>query len=172
MVKIINIGLLSGLLLTLILIFWQDYKYFKVSLVLYILCFIIIGVRGLIHIPIRDFGITFAINILLLCIQLALVWLYLIITKRKLKSFFEYIGEGDILFFVILAISFSNLNFIVFQIISLIVILTVHLAVQMYRKRKLQVPLAGYQALLLALCMVYDYFCCNLACYRDIMFNL
>ena len=98
--------------------------------------------------------LNLGINFLMLGIILLALWGYINL-KDKSISFFQGIGAGDLFFFLCLAIAFSSLNFILFLVLSQTVALLIHLLCRRFRfyGNPLQIPLAGIQALLLALIM-------------------
>lgn len=132
------------LLFLLGIIFYQDVNERKVSLIVLIT---IIAIGGIIHwnnTSKEFFLLAIIANLICIAIVGSILWLY---TKFKLKiKLDEGIGEGDLLFFIFMAVSFSIPAFLIMFSFSLIFSLILFLSL----KTKLKfntVPLAGFQAL-------------------------
>ena len=91
------------------------------------------------------------VNVAFLVLQFGLLTAYFSLKNKKLINVTaELLGWGDLLFLLSISVYLSALNFLVFYILSLVLILTGWLAWQFFSKNKSQtVPLAGLQALLL-----------------------
>ena len=145
--------------LILVLIAIQDFKLRAVSWFLFPILFVLCIIRSLNYIDIAVLLKNFSLNALFTVIQLGIVYIYFAIKKGKFfKTFKKAIGLGDILFFIIICLNFCLINYIVFQIISLLLILLSFgfLRLVNIAKRKL-IPLAGGMAIaLLALFCLQD----------------
>ncbi|WP_419698999.1 hypothetical protein [Mucilaginibacter sp. NFX135] len=145
-------------LLLLGLVWIQDLRYRAVSWIIF--PFLLGGMALLRWIS----GETFAdvwpqllSNIGLLLMILLLLTLYIWIKSRRLVNITkQYLGSGDILFFLVLACSLSVLNFYFFFVTSLFCIALVQAAWSTINKNK-QIPLAGLQALFLMLFLSCDW---------------
>jgi len=136
------------LLLLLITIFFQDFKERKVSLWIFPLTILLGGYLYYKQTFLQLYAYNLGINLSMLVLLFFIVFLY---TKFKLKqSFFSAIGLGDILFFVVYAVSFPTSTFLVLFSCSLIFALLVFLVLKNNLKHS-TVPLAGLQALFLCL---------------------
>jgi hypothetical protein len=72
---------------------------------------------------------------------------YLMIRFRsKGLRLWDYLGVGDLLFFLVVAIAFSPVNFILFNVLSFVIALVGSLTIG---GRKQTIPLAGWQAMVL-----------------------
>lgn len=134
----------SLFLILLALISYQDFKGRKVSLFLFLLA----GLFGvLIHYSTQylyAFSLSLLMNMAVLLIVILILVLY---SKLRLKmNLKEAIGLGDILFFIILSISFPTITFLVLFSSSLIFSLVLFLILKPNMINK-TVPLAGLQAL-------------------------
>lgn len=158
------------IMLSLLYIFYQDLYYCAV----YWLCFPVLAILfvlqrqdeiGLIT-CLKDAGL----NLAFAGIQLGLLWAYFAIKNRKPVHILKhYLGLGDVLFLMVIAFYLSPINYILFYIISLIFVLIITLFQQfLLKKRNLQIPLAGLQALLLCLILVFSYIYPQLKLYDDI----
>jgi len=132
--------------LLLLIIGIQDYKDREVSLWV----FIALGTMACLKIILYGFTAVYIevlFNMVILLIQMLLLYLYFNLIRKK--NIVGMIGLGDIIFFAIIALSFSLVNFILFQILSLIVALVFSVFAQF--KNKEFIPLAGIQAICLML---------------------
>lgn len=136
-----------ALLLLLFYVFYQDVKERKVTLLLFILLFVIGGFLNWKQQVFEVFTINSIINIITICMVMLILYLY---SKFKMKiELFHGFGLGDLLFFLFMAISFPTLSFLVLFSTSLIFSFIISIV---FRKRlKELVPLAGLQALFLGL---------------------
>ena len=127
-----------------IAVFVQDYKARQV----YWFLFPVLGLAGgtlfYHHSQPEVFRISVLVNIFMVSLVMFVIYLY---AKIKLKSgLFSVIGSGDLWFFLALAVSFSNLAFIILFAGSLLFSLVLHLVLTKKQKH-LTVPLAGYMSL-------------------------
>lgn len=91
------------------------------------------------------------VNLMLLLMQLGFIIGYFSLKNRRLTNICkEQIGWGDILFFAVLIFCFSPLNFILFIIFSSVLVLLIYFK----PREKVLIPLAGCQALLLAIVII------------------
>jgi len=87
----------------------------------------------------------FGMNILFIVLQLILATCWFSIKKRRFINLTkQYLGLGDILFLIPLCLLFSPVNFIIFYMISLIVILIFFMTLNVIIDDKIKtIPLAG-----------------------------
>lgn len=136
------------LIISFVIVFWQDVK----SREVYWFLFPIIGIcSGLLYffntMP-ELFLIAFFMNLFFVSILLLVIHLY---SRYKLKSSFRAsIGSGDIFLFFALSVSFSSVSFITCFILSLCFALVLHLFFNKSYNTK-TVPLAGYISLFFSL---------------------
>jgi len=111
----------------------------------------------------------FITNVCFVVFQLIVLIIYFSIKNKKLTNIIDhYIGLGDVLFFIVLCTVFSPLNFLVFYIISLLLILLTFFTYNTVSKKIIQhIPLAGAMALCLIFCFVYKYTNNNFNFYND-----
>ena len=97
-------------------------------------------------------------DFLFIGIQLLLLWLYFSMkNKRFINITHQYLGLGDILFLMAITFYLSPVNYVLFYIGSLIVVLLYTLTQQVLLKKvNPQIPLAGLQALLLCFILVFS----------------
>lgn len=108
------------------------------------------------------------VNSLFLLLQGSVVMLYLLLRYRTLKIG-NYLGAGDVLFWLACLWCFSPLNFLIFFIVSLLGALLLHLLLRrmMSGYEQVAIPLAGYQGLFLILALVLDALVPTWATYND-----
>lgn len=110
------------------------------------------------------YGIAF------LTFQLAILWIWFSIKNKALINLTSnYLGWGDILFLVAIAFYLSPVNYIVFYVISLIIVLLYTLITGLFSNKQnhSHIPLAGLQAALLGLLMLVDYISPKFTLYDD-----
>jgi uncharacterized membrane protein len=112
-------------------------------------------------------------SILFFAIQVLLLWVYFAIkNKRPIDITKEYLGLGDLLFLLAIAFYLSPLNYVLFYIGSLVIVLVYALFLQMWlKKSNLQIPLAGLQAFMFAVILLLSIVNPNLKLYSDFWFN-
>jgi hypothetical protein len=118
----------------------------------------------------RRFLIYLGFNLVLLLLQLSALTLYYSVKKRQIVNIVnEYIGFGDILFFIFCCGLFAPVNFIFFQILSLTLILLVYVTFFVIKKPIHQtIPLAGALALIINLVFLSRLVGLNVDFYDDL----
>lgn len=132
-------------IITLSVLSFQDFKYRKISWVLLPLLFIFFIFKGFSTLSYSELSIYFFVNFSFIVLQFAALTIYFSVKNKKLTNIInQYIGIGDLLFFVVLCAAFSPVNFIFFYCTSLFVSLAVSLVFYLIsRKAIAQIPLAG-----------------------------
>lgn len=150
--------LMIGCLLTVCL---QDMRFRAVSWLLFPALAILYVVHGLVAgVRLKEIVFNSALNLGFLAVVFLLVWLYISLRRRGWTYLPDkLIGWGDILFLLGLCFYFTLLNFIVFYIISLLIVIIFWLLWTSYRPdaARRHVPLAGLQAIILSLCLAADW---------------
>ncbi|MDA9316478.1 hypothetical protein N9Q58_01025 [Polaribacter sp.] len=140
--------------LVLVILCFQDFKERKVSLSLLVLA-ILLG--GSIHFQQQNravFLVAIAINVLIVFILFLIIGVY---AKIKMKQpVFNVIGLGDLFFFMVLAVSFPTLSFLVLFVFSLIFSWSIFMLIKQHLKEE-TVPLAGLQSLFLMLVLMTNW---------------
>jgi len=135
---------------------WQDFKYRAISVWL----FVAVG-AGLVYLKCQATGVQafwadLLVNSCFLALQMGLLFGYFALKQRKWVNLFKgYLGEGDLLFLILLACYLSFFNFLVFHISSLFLVLVLGIYL---RHKNPKIPLAGAQAFCLAVLMSVDHF--------------
>jgi hypothetical protein len=99
------------------------------------------------------------------------VTLFVWLKEKKLKNIVDsYLGLGDILFFLVLTIVFSPLNFIVFYLGSIMLITVIYGCIILFSKQtKTLIPLAGAMSVLLIMVLIADVMLSTFNVYQDII---
>jgi len=134
----------------LIFVCYQDFRYRTLSIIVLffggLLCF-----SNSIYVNGWNQALVFAgINLLLIGIQLAGIFIYFSIKQKKIVQIINtYLGSGDLWFYGIVACSFSPANFVIFNLITCLLILIVYTLISRYSLHQKTIPLAGCLALAL-----------------------
>jgi len=133
---------------------WQDFKYRAVYWFLFPLLMMLFivknGYSGQIsyHENLINLGIV--------ALQISILHTYYYMRHGDWILYQTYLGWGDVLFFVALALLFPPLTFLAFQLISLILTLAWFVLFKRYLANKEGIPLAGCQAFILALLLLSE----------------
>ena len=150
------------ILLALLLIVMQDLKYRSVYWWMFpmVICFFT-ALRFLENSDFSTLWQPVVINIGLVLLQLSLLSVYFSFKYGRIINIINsMLGWGDVLFFISICFYLSVLNFAVFYIGSLFLVLLVCAASNaVYKTKSVQIPLAGLQALLLSVYLSMDWYC-------------
>ncbi len=142
-----------ALILVLLGITYQDYKFRGVSWYLFPLVLILFTLYYKPFHNLEIFLYSMIANLIFILFQFGFLILYFRAKKIGVKLLLKkYIGFGDILFFMVLAIILPFPFYPVFMVTSLII--SALLGLIFYRKTS--VPLAGIQSFCLVLCLIID----------------
>ena len=146
--------LVIGLLLCLLFVFFQDWKYRRINVILPIaicsLSFYIIQQQSNIVLKIMSYNTIFFL------ITLSVLTIYMSIkNKQFLNPFQNYFGLGDLLFYIAITPLFLLQKYILFFILSMIFAVVMQLGLKKIIKQQ-TVPLAGFSALLLIMVILKD----------------
>lgn len=144
------------MLLCLVLVFIQDWKFRKIHVILPLAIFII----SFLLIPIKKYELAEIAfyNTLFFLITLGFLTLYMSLKSKKfLNPFLHYFGLGDLLFYIAISPLFLLKNFILFFILSLVFAIAMQFGLKRIIKEN-TVPLAGFSALFLFIVLMKDYF--------------
>lgn len=135
---------------------YQDVRSRGVSWILFPVLFLLFLLKTLQVKSVSQMLTYFGLNILMLLAVLALLTLYFFIREGKIQNIVDrYLGLGDICFWLVSAVCFAPVNFVLFFLASLILSLIIHLIVSQIQKDQ-TVPLAGYQSLCLIVLVVFS----------------
>ena len=158
-----------AILITLLFIAFQDFKYKAVLWIWFPILFLLIISKEITELGINTSLNYFIFNLSFIIVQLILLTFYFSVKHKKLINIINKIlGLGDILFLVALAAYFSPINFILFLISSLtIVLITYGLGLIFNKIQNKQIPLAGAIAIIMFLLVLIDCFPNNINYYND-----
>jgi hypothetical protein len=143
-----------GLLLCLLVLFFQDWKYRSIHVVLPIIIFL-----SSYFIIKQENKLSNKIMILNLCfflITLSILTLYMSLkNKRFLNPFQNYFGLGDLLFYISITPLFNLKNYILYFILSMFFAICLQFTLRKKMKHN-TVPLAGFSALFLFIILAMD----------------
>lgn len=99
-------------------------------------------------------------SILFLGLQFLVLTVYISIRQKKMTNIFDgFFGLGDLLFLVAVSFGFSFLNYVLFYLLSLMVVVIFSAIFGIDSKlHGKKIPLAGYQALLYMLLMAGSWY--------------
>ncbi len=157
------------LIVCLLIITIQDFKHRAISWYILPVMFLAFLFKSFSFInchQVLKFGI---INLSFIIIQFVLLTIYMSIKNKKMTNIINsYIGVGDLLFFLVLSLAFSPVNFIVFYIISLLFTLLFYaLYNAILRNTSSQIPLAGMQSICLIIVLLCSQFLKDFNFYND-----
>ena len=128
---------------------YEDFKYRLVKLVYYLLLVGVLLFLRLETISLEDFFIFFGMNLAYLLLLLSISLLTLFLLRGKISNPLVYIGAGDLILLFTFCLWFDTVNFVVFNTISLITALCIHLLLSRFRfyNDHKSIPLAGIQCI-------------------------
>jgi hypothetical protein len=146
--------------LVLVLICVQDLKSRAVYWFLFPALAALFVALALQQLPVREVIQAVLLNLGFVAVQLLAVWGWLSFKyKRPVRLTAGWLGWGDVLFLAVLACCFSLVNFIVFYVLGLLLILLGWPGVRrLMPGRAEHIPLAGLQALLLLVVLGYCWY--------------
>jgi len=161
------LAILIGLLIALV---YQDFKSRAISWFLIPLLFIGFVIKGVLSLEFEELATYFGINLLIVLLNLTGVIALVSIKEKKLTNIVDtHLGLGDILFFLVLTVVFSPINFVVFFIGSILLITSLYgVVIALKKDSKFPIPLAGAMSLLLIVCLLGDQFCFFFNAYQDV----
>ncbi|MES2813137.1 MAG: prepilin peptidase [Bacteroidota bacterium] len=142
----------GSLLLCLLIMLWQDWKYRRIHVLLPMLVFAIgmFMVNGFVIYK------SILVNIVFFIIVFASLVLYMSLkAKAFLNPLEHYFGLGDVMFYIAITPFFNVKQYAVFFIASMIFALVMQLLVKKHSNH-ITVPLAGFSSLLLFIVMLVD----------------
>ena len=135
------------------ILFIQDIKRKEVSLYFLLATFVnVLALKASLNgILWFDFGL----NALFILLQVVFLMLYLFSTGRKPTQLLnEFLGLGDILFWLIPALYFQFIEFILFSLACYIAIVLGYGVLYLVKRKSATIPLAGLMALFMALYII------------------
>lgn len=148
---------------------FQDFRYRAISWFLLPLLLLTFFYSGLQAIDLSQFGKYFSFNFSFILLQMVVLTVYVSLKNKKFTNIVnEFIGVGDILFFVVICAAFSPSNFILFYVFSLLFSLLVVAGHRIFaRGGNKEVPLAGLFSVVLLICIFISGFESQPGFYRE-----
>ena len=139
------------------IIVFQDFKYKAISWIILPLLFVFTLISAFQKNAVIYVGEQFILNMAFILFQLAMVTVYFSVKNRKMINIWNtYLGLGDLLFFIILAGSFSFINFVLVYLSSLFIIIVAYALYRIIKKDgSEQIPLAGGMAAVMIFCLLF-----------------
>lgn len=111
------------------------------------------------HRPYPEIAQAIFINLVFLSIQFLMASFYFFLKhKNWINLTDDLLGWGDISFLISITFYLSALNFLVFYIGSLVLVLAIWIVWQgIAKKKSKQIPLAGVQAMIFAVLLTFDW---------------
>ena len=136
----------------------QDFKSRAISWFLIPLLFIGFIGYALPKMEIIELLTYFGINLTLVLTNLLVVTLVISIKEKKFANILtNYLGLGDVLFFLVLTVVFSPFNFLAFYLGSILLTAIVYGGIMLISKqKKMLIPLAGAMSLLLIISIIVE----------------
>lgn len=129
----------------------QDLKHREISwlLIPFLLCSFL--AKGICLISSQQLIAYTLYNVGFIAIQLLVLTAYMSVKNKKLTNIVNsYLGLGDVLFFIVICVAFSPVNFIFFYVLSLLFTLGGFIAYNfVVKKAKKEIPLAGAMAMVM-----------------------
>ncbi len=139
------------------MIAYEDFKFRAISWWWLPLLGIALAVPALSHIQGKMLITYFSLNALFIIIQFIILTLYFSLKNGKLINILnQYLGIGDVLFFIIIGLFFAPVLYITFFIFSLFITLAGFLVWKSTTKNNATIPLAGALALCLCIAILYN----------------
>ncbi len=150
--EILAIGLLG-------IVVFQDFRQRAISWLLIPGLLVLFAAMAISANNLNDAAFNGLINLAFVAIQLICLTAWFSLKNRKFTNIVNsYLGIGDILFFCVLCLAFSPVNFIFFYLGSLILTIIGFVSYSGLRKESnKEIPLAGAMALGLIACFIYKY---------------
>ena len=127
-------------------------------------------IKSYLKIELEEFLTYIGINVLIVVVNLIGVTALVSIKEKKLTNIIDsHLGLGDILFFTVLTVVFSPLNFVVFFIGSIMLITILYgVVIRLKKDNNFPVPLAGAMSLLLIPILLIDELSSSFTTYQDL----
>lgn len=154
MLSIINITTIPVLLITAI----QDFKAREIHWSVFPILASLFIVEGVLSSSLADYLEGALYNLVFLAIQGVVLIIYFLIKRNSPITIINTsVGLGDILFLLVLILAFSNINFIVFYTLGLLLTLIIWLIIRpLLSERKDAVPLTGFLSVFLAVVLIFE----------------
>jgi len=155
---------------SLAVIVWQDFRHRAIHTLIFPIAAVLLVVHS-VRLGVYS-NIAVMVNLAIVAVQLALLSLVMYWRRGTwLMAGERWLGWGDVVFFVILAFGFSTVNFVLFNVGSLMITLVGALLVLAAGVKLTSIPLAGCQAALLSVLLILDHRQLGRGLYTDLDFT-
>ena len=157
------------LLVLLTVVVFQDLKQRQISWLLLPFLLSLFFIKGLFLNPIAELIHHILFNIGFVVLQILILTAYMSVKNKKLGNIINsQLGLGDILFFLVLCVAFSPVNFIIFYVAGLLFTLIVFVVYnQLIKKSEKEIPLAGAMAMLMVVLLLFSKWSTDFNFYND-----
>lgn len=148
-----------GIFIVLAGITYQDFRYRGIYWWMFPILFILLVLNTL-HASNVELMLSSALSsCFFLGIQLVLLMAYLSLKRGRIVNIFSgFFGLGDLLFLLSITVVFSFLNYLMFYMISLLIVISLSsFSVSKLQGKDYKIPLAGYQAIFLNILMMLQW---------------
>lgn len=158
----------------LLLVVFQDFRERRISWILIPLLGSVFAFQSISQNSLNHTSHNFIFNLSFIAFQLGVLTIYISVKNRALTNILDkYIGIGDILFFLVVCLAFSPLNFIIFFTGSILFTLIAFIIYNIVFKKPVKdIPLAGAMSLALLGCFIVKYTISGFSFYQDIIIYL
>ncbi|OFY93720.1 MAG: hypothetical protein A3K10_17265 [Bacteroidetes bacterium RIFCSPLOWO2_12_FULL_31_6] len=158
------------LVLVLAVVVFQDFKSKAISWFLIPILIIGFVIKGLLKIDTEELTTYFGINFFIVLINLIGVTFLVSLKERKVINILKtHLGLGDVLFFLVLTLAFSPINFVVFYLGSILLTTIIYGSIILFnKKKKTLIPLAGAMSLLLIITLLIEQLIPSFQFFHDI----
>ncbi len=151
-----------------LLIFYQDLRERRVSVWILFGITAFIGMEAFWLRPYNQVLKASGLNLGFLLIEFLVVALYYLIRYKGIAKLVQSIGGADLWLILVLALSFSTVNFILFLTLTLLLSLFIYMVYRAFSSGSSpQIPLAGFIALFYCIGRIIMYFYSPLAIWND-----
>jgi hypothetical protein len=150
-------------------IFYLDLKYRAVYWIIFPILGIAFAFLKQMQVGMNTALMDAGCNVMFFSVQMLFLWLYFSVKHKTVYNIVNStLGLGDILFLMSAIFYLSPLNYVSFYIASLIFALCYVGILKLLKRGPAEIPLAGLQALCLALLLIAELCFPHLTLYRDI----
>ncbi|MDB3887378.1 hypothetical protein N9344_00330 [bacterium] len=145
------------ILIFLTVLTYQDFKSRSINWVLIPILFLAFVVKGFLEISYQELFNHFVVNILIVIVNLLGVTILISLKEKKFTNIIDtQLGLGDVLFFVVLAVAFSPINFLIFYLGSVFITTLIYGIIMLKNKEQTFIPLAGAMSIMLAFMLIIE----------------
>jgi hypothetical protein len=126
------------------LLIWQDFSDRSVAVWVLIAFSAVLLAEAFFQRTVSDVFSTSGYNIVFLCLEALVLFVYYFFRYRNAKKLFQSIGGADVWLLLALCVSFSTANYIFFLTFTMILSLVIYIVYRMiFPSATRQIPLAG-----------------------------